>query len=842
MKRLLTLALMVLSLSAFSQFTFEKHYGASPLSESGTDIMAAPAGGFFVLGSCAVDPYRNSDLWLLKTDGNNDTLWSRRIGTAGNEFGNQIILSSSSNELLLAGMFEPTDSIKADFLCVKTDLEGNVLWSNTYGTANNDYEVHIIAASGGGYLLAGFTADPVNGAYSNLYLLKINENGGQIWEQEIMLPQYFNGYQLGLSKFSDGTYLVTASNGDPGLPDIMLHLTQTGLVFWQYDSYNNLKINSVIHKTAGGFLLSGYYQNMDTYYHHPAVVVLDEAALNPAMYVFPDSTQNPVDCRDIQVNASGKISSLMEFYDDNYTIHNYLWVIDPISSQQVFHELANNSEIRHFMSFAEHPDNEYHITGNTSEVYGGSDLLMVKTDGTISYQSNKFYGLAGEPGQEFAYTVCQTSDGGYLLGGYRQTWVGGPVLSSETYLLKTDVLGNEMWGLPLPVSQGYSIFDVIQAIDGGYLVFSTGPHVRVDKVSVSGTVLWTSELGEQIYLLFGSILQKPDGSIYIGATIQDPASGIYSATIIKLSSAGDSLWTKYHHISTYFTRCYDLIASSDGGFILAGQVTVPGKSSDVLLVKTNANGDLQWIKNYGNADGERATSVIENTDGTIVAFGRVFPNLYYNAVSLILKVNAAGDSLTSVTLGNPNDYDFAGYAITHAYGGGYAILSLFTPANSSLMERCGSLIRLDDQFNILWERKFGKNLGLIAYEMETTPDHGFVIGGIGNYPFTENDIYLLKTDQNGQVVAGVPEADQTSELILYPNPAHDRISLRFNKTSGQEQVEIGVFDMQGREYIRNRYIPGNQTNIMVNISPLAPGVYFIQVDGPQRMVKKFVKY
>ncbi|MCX6273386.1 MAG: hypothetical protein NTU44_19635 [Bacteroidetes bacterium] len=694
MKTILALFMMVFSLSTYSQFTFERHYGASPLNEYGNDLIVAPAGGLYILGTCAVDPARNRDLWLLKTDANNDTLWSRRIGNGNDEYGEQILLSSSQNELLLVGTSTCFDSTTSDILCVKTDLNGNVIWSNTYGTVKNDIGAQIVASSDGGYLLAGLTENPQNpNFYYNVLLVRIDENGQQIWQQIITVNQ--GSSLVRLSRFSDRSYFLTVSCTDASFPDKMFKISQDGSVIWQKDSYKSLKINSISQNPGGGFLLSGTIRFSDGY-SFPAMMLLDDSASKPNTFLFQDSTFWQLSrAMDAKMNSEGELTALVSWNDMASATHYYLWIVNPVTLIYDSHEIPSELNRRWFISFAESPDNEYHILGSTSGVYGASDVLLFTTDRLISFQTIKIFGKKGETGEEGAQSICLTPDGGYLIGGNKSTWSVDSGYINRNYLLKIDAIGNPIWDLIIPSFYRNIIWDVTPAIDGGYLVFSSYDKFRIDKISDDGILQWTSIKAGATGKIFGAVLQKPDGSIYVGGTCTEPVTQNPAMTLVKLSSTGDSVWTKYYQSDTNQISCFDVISTQDGGFVLAGQVNIPGKNMDIVIVKTDADGSLIWTKNYGDQKVECANSVLENPDGTIVTYGTDFSNQYGTRSAMILKVNPNGDSITSSIIGGSSQFTPQGWVVTHASGGGYATLSQKTVIIDNMGKSVISLVSLD---------------------------------------------------------------------------------------------------------------------------------------------------
>jgi hypothetical protein len=98
----------------------------------------------------------NMDFWLMKTDANGDSLWSRTFGGVNYDLC-RYVRQVSDGGYILAG---PTASFGAgstDFWLVRTDVNGDSLWSRTFGGSGSDECVSVQPTADGGYIMAGST-------------------------------------------------------------------------------------------------------------------------------------------------------------------------------------------------------------------------------------------------------------------------------------------------------------------------------------------------------------------------------------------------------------------------------------------------------------------------------------------------------------------------------------------------------------------------------------------------------------------------------------------------------------------------------------------------------------
>jgi hypothetical protein len=184
-----------------------EHAIGGAIDDFATSVCPAGDGGFLVAGYTSSFGAGSWDMYLIKVDADGDTLWTRTLGGPSFDQAWDIIPANDGN-FLLAGHTGSYGAGNADFYLVKVDPAGNLLWSRTYGGADEDKAEALCASGDGHYYLAGKTASFTTPAYFDAYIIKVD---GTVLDAEIESPQVSPGsfalYPLRPNPFNASTVL-----------------------------------------------------------------------------------------------------------------------------------------------------------------------------------------------------------------------------------------------------------------------------------------------------------------------------------------------------------------------------------------------------------------------------------------------------------------------------------------------------------------------------------------------------------------------------------------------------------------------------------------------------------
>ncbi len=288
-------------------------------------------------------------------------------------------------------------------------------------------------------------------------------------------------------------------------------------------------------------------------------------------------------------------------------------------------------------------DGGYIIAGYTqSSGAGNTDVYLIKTDAQGDTLWTRTYGGIGD---DYGYSVQQTTDGGYAVVGHAFSFGAG---NGDVYLIKTNALGDTLWTRTYGGTSADYAFSAQQTADSGYIIagytssFGAGyGDIYLVKTDASGDTLWTRAYGGTEDDWGYSVQQTTDGSyIVAGYTASSPGMD-FDVYLVKTNASGDTLWTSYCGGPVY-DEAYSVQQTTDGGYIVAGCTNSFGTQGyEVYLINTNAQGDTLWTRTYGGINYDYGNSVQQTTDGGYIIAGHS-PSFGNSEQVYLIKTDANG--------------------------------------------------------------------------------------------------------------------------------------------------------------------------------------------------------
>lgn len=276
-------------------------------------------------------------------------------------------------------------------------------------------------------------------------------------------------------------------------------------------------------------------------------------------------------------------------------------------------------------------DSGYIILGATSSYgIGGFSFWLVKTKPNGDTLWTKVFGGSE---WDWGYSVRQTSDKGYILTGYTESYGPSPYISN-LWLIKTDSLGNTDWSKVYGGDNTDYGCLVRETSDGGYIIigdtYSFGAakrNIYLLKTNSIGDTSWTRTFGGDSSDAGKSVQQTYDGGYILTGYTESYGAGDKDFWLIKTDSNGIMEWDKTFG-GSYEERGESVCQTNDSGYIITGNTESYGNgNSDVYIVRTDIDGDTIWTSTYGWSNQDWGRCIEQTDDGGYIIAGDTYTSL-----------------------------------------------------------------------------------------------------------------------------------------------------------------------------------------------------------------------
>ena len=498
---------------------------------------------------------------------------------------------------------------------------------------------------------------------------------------------------------------------------------------------------------------------------------------------------------------------------------------------------------------------------------------------------------------EHAFCIQQTKDGGSIIAGGSESNSGdvtGNHGENDFWIVKLKKDGSIQWQKSFGGSNGEIAFSIQQTSDGGYIAAGqtsslngdvTGNHSGLDfwviKLDTNGNLLWQKTLGGSSSDYATSIQQTKDGG-YIAAGSSSSNDGDVSGHhglsfttdywVVKLNASGNIQWQKSYGGSNA-DRASSVSQARDSGYIIAGNsISADGDVSgthdkiygDAWIIKTDKNGNIIWQKTYGGSDYEEAKSIQQTTDGGYITAGwnrskngDVTGN-HGDYDFWVLKLNSSGSLLWQKSLGG-SSADLA-YSIQQTTDKGYIVAGGTSSNDGDVIGNHGKedfwVVKLNSGGNLLWQHALGGSEYEEAHSLVQSKDGGYLVAGfsgvsnVNNGDVTGNhgnyDYWVAKLSASGAVPATTQNNLQVNfaanmHVSALPNPAFSYTNI--NITGVKAKAAISILNRNNETvFTKNISCANGNYQQQVNTGNFLPGVYFIAVQsGNENARISFIK-
>ncbi len=351
-------------------------------NDYGSSAQQTADGGYIITGTTNSFGAGGGDAYLIKTDSNGNSVWTKTFGGISGDNGYSV-QQTSDGGYIVVGNSGSFSSGSPDVYLIKTDTNGNALWSKAYGGIDYDQGNSVQQTTDGGYIIAGYTRS--FGVDGDVYLIKTDANGDSLWTKTFGGANDDEGYSI--QQTTDGGYIITGHFSSFGAGYLNLYLIKTdanGDMVWSkiYGGPNG-NVGYSVHQTLdGGYIIAGWTNSFGA--------GADDVYL-------------------IKTDTNG----------------NSLWT-------KTFGRTNNDWGY----SVQQTSDGGYIVAGYSSFIAGHTNVYLIKTDTNGDTLWTKTFGGTNN---DKARSVQQTTDGGYIITGSTNSFGSTYEI---IYLIKTDSMGN----------------------------------------------------------------------------------------------------------------------------------------------------------------------------------------------------------------------------------------------------------------------------------------------------------------------------------------------------------------------------------------------------------------
>ena len=277
---------------------------------------------------------------------------------------------------------------------------------------------------------------------------------------------------------------------------------------------------------------------------------------------------------------------------------------------------------------------------------------------------------------------------------------------------------------------------------------------------------------------YGVAVEQLDdgGYIYVGSSLSYPEGGKgKDICLVKTDRYGDRKWIKYFG-GEGNDQAKSVKTTPDGGFLILGdwgEAAAASGETDYYLIKTDADGEIIWSKNYGlPARNEQAKSMNTTVDGGIIIAGNIIHNEESSEVYLI-KANEEGETVWEITFGLLNLPNEVGKSIIPLHDGSFILCGTEKGRKPASSEDADvRIIKISAEGAILWSYAYGGPTSQTGVEIQAFPG-GFITVGTISTTGDHTDIFLLNIDYSGNMVWSKTLGGNHNETGVSVCPAND---------------------------------------------------------------------
>lgn len=452
-----------------------------------------------------------------------------------------------------------------------------------------------------------------------------------------------------------------------------------------------------------------------------------------------------------------------------------------------------------------------------------------------------FFKTFGGAGNDFAFSVQQTNDGGFIISGQTNSFGGTSSEKTDMWVVKLNQKGEMEWDKTYGGAGDETGFCMQQISTEGYVLagftssFGKGyPAIWIIKLNNTGDTLWT-RFYEGIMVSYARSVKVTSDSGFV-------ITGKGDENILKLDKNGKKVWGKR------YGWIYNSVDQTlDGGYILGGDTVYKQLEWDYIpsltLTKIDRDGRIEWKNPFGEIFPGSASSVMQTKDEGYIVSGDSIDLKTGNEHAHFLMVSKLDKNGNRV-------WTYYGSENSNAQSVRQTSDEGFIVSGNSIDSGHGLdvlVIRLDKTGKKIWSKTYGKSDGWeYASDALQSSDNGYIVAGqADSYGAGRYDWWILKLDENGDGPGstGIPEISRPDFTLYenFPNPFRNSTTLSFYLPE-PGFVKITIFNLSGEEVssVASRHYTSGKFMEVWKPQGQPGGIYFFRFQYNDRIKTKMM--
>ena len=638
-------------------------------SDGGFAIAVDASGNVYVGGQTSSQGAGGADALIVKYNTSGTIQWQRRLGGANADYCNSIAVDASGN-VYAAGYTLSQGAGGVDVLIVKYNTSGVIQWQRSLGGANADYSFGIAVDVSSNVYVTGYTNSQGAGNFDAL-IAKYDTSGTLQWQRSLGGTSNEEGKSITVD--ASGNVYVTGYTQVSGINDVLIVKYDTsGTLQWQrrlggagsdggfaiaVDASGNVYVTGSTNSQG-----AGSFDALIAKLPGDGSLTGSYGNLTYAATTLTDSARTLTSATATLTEAATTLTSATTTLTDAATTLTSTTAIIPVAYWIATLGGAGGDFGR---SVAVDTNGNVYITGTTtSQGAGSNDGLIIKYNahGVIQWQRS-----LGGADLDVVYGIGIDASSNVYVAGFTISQGAG---SYDVLIAKYNSSGTIQWqrtlgGTNADIGQGITVDASGNVYVTGY-TFSQGAgsaDVLIAKYDTDGTIQWQRCLGGADIDIGYGIAVDDSGNVYVAGYTTSQTAGLDDVLIVKYNASGTIQWQRRLGGASV-DMGYGISVDSSGNVYVTGYTQSQTSGvQDVLVAKYNTSGVIQWQRGLGGAGNDQGTGIAVDASGNVYVTGQTTSQGAGGNDAIVTKYNTSGGIIWQRRLGGTAEESGAGLEV-----------------------------------------------------------------------------------------------------------------------------------------------------------------------------------